>query len=523
MGKLDVKRSVLIAEAKRLKQENLLREELPHQFRINPYKWMNEYWSSTNRMKFICAGNQVGKSSSQIIHCIVLATDKTKWTPEAGYFPRREPQVFWYIYPSKGKVQEEFREKWEAEFLPKGSMKKHPVFGWEKFNVDGEFAGIRFNTGVAIYFKSWGMDLQAGTVDAVFADEELPADKYPELQMRVSAHNGMFSMVFTATLNQPFWYDVIEKRGRRGEKFPDAAKWQISMERDCRYFADGTPSHFTPEEVNKRKNSIGDPAEIDRRIHGRFVTSVGRKYKTFNRDRNVKPRQRLDASQFDFYGGVDIGTGGEGHPAAIAIVAVRRDMRYGKLIRFWIGNDQENTTTTDILNKYVELTEDLTMSGAYYDWHSKEFHLRAMAAGIPFSKAEKGHDVGEDLLSVLFKNQMLDIEEGRTHQEQEMIERLCSQFETLKAETPKKDADDDGIDGLRYAVTKLPWDLNHITTTLIELDETRKDLSESEQRAANGERMVKPRDDSEEWSYERDVDMYNELQMIAGDYYGEDF
>lgn len=510
-------RAQKVAEAKKLQRDVQTREELPHLFRIKPYKWMNEYWASSNRMKFICAGNQLGKSTAQIIHAIDLATNKAKW-PE--YFPRREPQVFWYIYPSKAKIGEEYKEKW-SENLPCGSMKTHPIYGWKEFKIDGEFAGIQFNSGVSIYFKSWGQDLQAGTVDFVGVDEEPPFGLYAELQMRLSYYSGIYSQVFTATLNQAFFYDVIEKRGRRGERFPEAAKWQISMERDCRFFADGTPSHFTQEEVNKRKNSIGDPAEVDRRIHGRFVTSIGRKFKTFNRERHLVPRQRLNANDWFFYAGVDIGTGGDGHPAAIAVVAVKKDLKFGRVVRFWIGSDQENTTTTDILNKYVLMTEDLPMTNSFYDWHSKEFHLRSMAAGIPFSRAEKSHEIGDDLLSVLFKNNMLVIEEGRDHEEQEMVERLCGQFETLKANALKKDADDDGIDGVRYAIAGLVWDLSDVTTTLIENDDSPKEMTESEQRAANGERMVKPKDDTGDWSFESDVDLYNELQSAAGDYYEE--
>lgn len=498
----------LLQEAIRLQKEKTVKEELPHLFRIKKYDWMIKYEQSTNRMKFICAGNQIGKSTIQIIHAIDLATDKKKWKK---FFLKREPQVFWYIYPSKAKIQEEYKEKWVKENLPRGEMKDHPVYGWKKFHIDGEFAGISFNSGVSIYFKSWGVDLQAGTCDAIFCDEEMPSQLYPELAMRLSAYDGMFSMVFTATLNQDFWFDVIEKRGKHDERFPGAFKLQVSLEHDCRYFADGTPSHFTLEEVNKRKNKIGDPTEIDRRIHGRFVSSRGKKFVSFNKLKNVKAPMPIPNS-WEYYAGVDIGTGGkEGHPAAISIIAVRPDYKYGRLIKFWKGNKNEYTTTTDILNKYIEMTNGLTISRAFYDWHSKDFALRAQSSGIPFEKAEKSHAVGDDLLNSLFKNQMFDLELC------EQVDELVHEFETVKHTTRKADAKDDGIDSVRYAVSSLSWDFSDVTSDLIEMPiliPTHK--TEVEIRAENAMKMHLPPED--DWDSNKDIEFYNDLM---DEYYGE--
>lgn len=503
----------LLDEARKIQKESELKGSLPHLFKIKPYRWMLQYWGSTNRMKFICAGNQVGKSTAQIIHVIDLATDKKKWS---RFFPKRPPQVFWYIYPSKSKIQEEYKEKWVGEYLPRFGMEDHPIYGWEKFNIDGEFAGIKFKSGVSVYFKSWGVDLQAGTVDGVFSDEEMPAEIYPELSMRLTATHGMFSKVFTATKNQPFWFDVIERRGRADEKFPEADKWQISMEYDCKYFADGTPSHFTDDEINRKKNAIGDPVEIERRIHGKFVTSEGRKYKTFSKLKNVKPPETIPRG-WEYYAGVDIGTGGEGHPAAISIVAVRPDYQMARMIKTWRGNEDENTTTTQILNQYIKMTRGLTITSAYYDWHSKEFALRAESAGIPFAKAEKDHQIGEDILNTLFHNQMLVIEVT------EHSETLIQEFETLKADKNKRDAKDDQIDSLRYAVSSIQWDFSNITSDLKSLEGVINHVkTEAELRAESGERMVKPKDDNGEWDMNGEIDFYNNL-VDAGfdDFYGE--
>ncbi len=504
-------RAELLEEAKKLQRELEIKEELPHLFRIKKYRWMLQYEASNNKMKFICAGNQVGKSTIQIIHAIDLATDKKKWKK---FFKKREPQVFWYIYPSKAKIQEEFKEKWVTENLPKGSMKEHHIYGWEKFNIDGEFAGIKFNSGVSIYFKSWGMDLQAGTADYIFADEELPEDIYPELAMRTTATDGSFSMVFTATLNQAFWFDVMERRGKPDERFPQAFKLQVSMEHDCRFFADGTPSHFTEEVINKRKNSIGDPTEIERRIHGRFVSAKGKKFVSFNKIKNVKPKMIIPRD-WDYFAGVDIGAGGKDcHPAAISIIAVRPDYRYARLVKFWRGGKDKHTDTSDILNQYVKMSAGLPMTKAFYDWHSKEFFIRAQKAGIPFEKAEKSHTVGDDLLNILFKNQMLDLEEG------EQIVDLIQEIESLRHDKRKTDAIDDGVDSLRYSLASLNWDLSGITDKLIDVaPEVPREKLEWELRAEAGERMLKPKDDEgEQWNIDKEYDDFNDM---IEDYYGE--
>ena len=51
--------------------------------------------------------------------------------------------------------------------------------------------------------------LQAATVYNCTADEELPEDYVPEILMRVGGTNGYFNAVFTATIGQVFWANVV--------------------------------------------------------------------------------------------------------------------------------------------------------------------------------------------------------------------------------------------------------------------------------------------------------------------------
>jgi len=106
---------------------------------------------------------------------------------------------FWYLYPSKPVINAEFETKWK-QFLPKGDMKNDPYYGWKEERKQGDVVAIHFNSGVHVYFKTYEQNvqnLQTGTCDAIFCDEELPIELYDELTFRISASDGYFHMVFT--------------------------------------------------------------------------------------------------------------------------------------------------------------------------------------------------------------------------------------------------------------------------------------------------------------------------------------
>lgn len=497
----------LMAEVKREQEKKRVRYELPHLFGFPPYKWVLEYWHSTNRMKFVVAGNQISKSSSQIRHAIDLMTDTEKWPK---YFPKWHkengvPPIAWYLYPNISKVNEEW-DKWEREFLPRGAMKLDAQYGWKlEKDKNGMPMKLTFNTGGAIWFKTWYQDHQAGTLAALFIDEEPLVALWPELMMRTSRYDGLISVVFTATLNQPFFFDIIERRGQPDEKYPEADKWQVSMEYDCRYYADGTPSPWTPEEVAKQKAKCGTDDEINRRVHGRFVSNKGRKYPSFNRAVNIVQRKPIDLT-WDFYAGVDIGSGGEdAHPASIAIVAVRPDYKYARAVRLWRGGTDETTNTTQILNQYLLMSKDLPMTKALYDHQSAEFKLRAREAGVPFEMADKSRDFGSDLINVLLKNRMLDIEEST------YANMLATEFENLRSDVQKKNAVDDLIDALRYATSKIPFDLSGITgdVKLFEAVEEKIEITQEQQRQGVRDPRRDDENEKNEWGYEAEIDFYN--------------
>ncbi len=431
------------------------RTELPHLHGWKWYPWAREFFESQNKINLLCAANQISKSSTMIRKAIHWATDKALW-PELW---DHEPNQFWYLYPSQKQVNMEFETKW-SQFLPKGKMKDDPQYGWKVMKGDGGVTGIRFHSGVIMYFKTYSqnvMTLQTGSVDALFCDEELPIDLYDELIFRLSSSGGYFHMVFTATLGQEFWRKAIAPGSRETENLPDAWKRTVSMY-DCMEYDDGTPSHWTAEKISIVKARCKNQDEVLKRVYGKFIMLEGRKYEAFDVTRHMLPAHPLPKSWL-IYCGADPGSGGEtGHPAALAYIAVRPDFKEGRVFLGWRG-DNIQTTSSDLVEKHIELKKEhnLQMTAQYYDWANKDFFVIASRMGETFIPADKSHESGEHIINVLFKNDMLKI-----YETDELV-KLAGELSSLSATQAKRRANDDLIDAMRYGITKIPWDFSAIT------------------------------------------------------------
>jgi phage terminase large subunit-like protein len=484
-------------EKKKLLEKKLERiQGLPHLYGFKWYKWAREFFESRNHYNFLCAANQISKSSTQIRKAIHWATDKKLWKE----LWRADPLQFWYLYPNKDVATIEFQKKWIPQFLPKGKFKDDPVYGWkEEYNSKKIFA-LHFKSGVSIYFKTYGQevqDLQTGTVDAIFCDEELPEELYSELNMRIAATDGYIHNVFTATIGQEYLRCTMEEKGR-DELFKDAFKQQVSMF-DCLTYEDGTPSHWTRERIQRVMNSCKSEAEVQRRVFGRFVVDGNLKYPSFTKTRNLLRDPDPPPEGWLIYSGVDIGSGGtDAHPSAIAFIAVRPDFRYGRVFRGWRG-DGVVTTSGDVLTKYRELRAGLKMTAQYYDWQAKDFWTISSRVGETFLPAEKSHDIGEDVINVLFKNKMLDIDDVPE------LKALVTELITLKKTTEKRRAKDDFIDAMRYGITKIPWDFEAITGEVIRIE---KERVLTEDQARRGQSLD---DQLEVFAVEQELDEANEL------------
>jgi phage terminase large subunit-like protein len=477
-----------------LEREKEIKDNLPHLYGWPWYKWAHEFFDSTARECFLCAANQISKSSTQIRKCIDWATDQKKWK---GRFKRR-PLVFWYLYPTKEVATIEFEKKWVPEFLPRGSLKDDPYWGWKE-EYNGKFIwAIHFNSGVSVYFKTYGTDvqnLQTGTVDAIFCDEELPEDLYDELTQRRSATEGYFSMVFTATLGQEFWREVIEEKGSH-ERFPDAVKWQISKY-DCMFYEDGTPSDWTEERITREKNQCKNDAEIQRRIYGKFVVDEDLKYPSFQPARNVKPYHHIPRDWHVFVG-VDMGSGGKkNHPAAIVFTGVSPDFKKGRIFKGWRGDGVE-TTAADVFRMYQDMRQGINVTCVYYDYSAKDLGLISAANGEPFIPADKAHETGERVLNVLFKNELLAIYDLPE------LTPLVRELVSLKSSTAKTKAKDDFIDAARYSVVSVAWDW----TIIGGKQEVRSLPKQTEEQRRRGELSA---EESEAILVNQDFEEWNEL------------
>jgi len=430
-----------------------LKEGLPHLYGWPWYSWAYNFFKSTNKQNLLCAANQISKSTTMIRKSIHWATSPKIW--KQLWFTK--PTQFWYLYPNKDTSTAEFETKWVPECMPRGEFESHPLYGWKAKYDSGKIHHIKWNSGLVQYFKTYAQnvkDLQSGTVYAMFCDEELPEELYDELLLRLAGSDGYFHMVFTATLNQQLWYRAIEAVGKEAEFLPKAFKQQISMY-DCLVYKNGQSSPWTKERIQFIKDSCRSENEVLRRVYGRFVADEGRKYPAFDPAIHYMPATPVPRD-WHRYAAVDVGSGGpHGHPAAISFLAIRPDHQYGEIYDAWRGDGIE-TTSGDILEKFRQMRGDQSFTIQSYDFAAKDFEIIATRQGEGFMKAEKSHEMGEDAVNSLFKNNML-----RLHDTPE-IRKMGAELMSLMKDTPKKKAKDDLADTLRYNVVTPPWDWSAI-------------------------------------------------------------
>jgi phage terminase large subunit-like protein len=490
-----------------LEEEAKLKRCLPHLYGWKNYPWMRDFLECTNRTMFLTAANQIGKSSVQIRKVIDWATNKDIWP----VLWRTEPRVFWYLYPARDVATAEFDTKWVPDFMPRGEMIDHPIYGWRAIrNSKKEIIAVVFNTGVTLYFKTYSQDasnLQTASVHYIATDEELPENLWDELNFRRNATDGYFSMVFTATLAQETWRRTMEPKPGETPLFPDAWKKQASLY-ECQKYEDGTFSHWSNEKIARTVQMCKSEAEVLKRVYGRFVADSGRKYGMFERGANVCAPFRIPSDWLHFVG-VDLGAGGkENHPSAITFIAVKPDFSGGVVYKHWRG-DSEVTSQTDVANKYVEMAYGITVTGAYYDYHARDFKTVTDRMGMNFERAEKSHEIGEQVINTLFKNKMLSIFDIPE------CEPIINELLSLLRGVDKRVAKDDSVDSMRYGVTKISWDWSKMGLDLTMYKKEFVPNSPQQQadfdRQGDAKRMLAPTKNAMEQDIEDQLSMWGEL------------
>lgn len=457
---------------------------LPHLYGMKWYSWAKKFFDSMNRFNLIVSGNQVSKSSSLIRRAIHRATAQDQWEK---WWPTK-PTMFWYFYPTLEVSTREFENKWVKEWLPRGPYVDHPVYGWKADYKHGQINACHFNSGVSIYFNSYKMsasDIQTSSIYELCLDEELPIELLDELLLRIQSPSvkGNFNMVFTATLGQQFWRQVMEGKGR-DIRWPHAFKQQISMY-DCLKYEDGSNSPWTIAHINEIKKSCKTKSEVLRRVYGRFVVSDALKYPTFNRTRHYVERPDglpagMPPKGWEVYAAVDVGSGGRGgkhgnHPSAIGFMAINRTFTKARLFKLWIGGPDEITTAGDVFKKYLQLSQGLKVVRKFYDWACRDFFIIASRHGEGFEPADKNHETGEEILSTLFKWDVLKI-----YKVDENTDRCVEQLENLQKDISKSKADDEGPDVIRYIVSKLNFNFEKVMKEFQEIIEGTKEEDEND-------------------------------------------
>lgn len=478
-----------------------LQEGLPFLYNFPWYKWSREFFDSTARICLLTAANQSGKSVTNIRKCLDWATNTSKWP---ALWPTR-PQQFWYFYPSAEMVQIEFETKWRT-LLPTGKY-QHDQFledgepnpyRWKVIRFQGKIAGIKFvTTNVSVYFRTYSQkvsNLQASTVHAIFADEEVPVEYYDELMFRLTATAGYFNTVFTATIGQEFWRLALEPEAHEDESLPQAAKWSVSLY-DCMKFMDGKPSHWTLERIQEVIANCSTHEEVLRRVHGKFIrNSNGLIYPQFNLKKNFGPNPPKPVpSDWLIYGGADTGSGGKtvgkkkaGHPSALCYIAVRPDYKFGRIFKAWRG-DGVSTTSVDVVNKHIELIGNKSPTLMWYDFANAEFRTISRGMGYTFLPANKSHDKGEYILNVLLKHGMLELDSGDAE-----IYKLGVEFSSVRRDQSKNHRLDDLSDAARYASVEIPWDLSDLPLDLSKImNESANTPTQTAEEVAAEERAFK--------------------------------
>lgn len=440
-------------------------------------------------MSILTAANQIGKSTVQIRKAIHWATCKKLWKK----LWKTTPRQFWYLYPSGPLATAEFRLKWIPELMPKRGVKipatmkpaerppawyctdkgkeecNDPIYGWKAFYTQKDLQYVLFKSGIEMHFKTYTQNvhnLQAGTVHAIFCDEELPEELYDELTFRLEAVDGYFSMVFTATRNQVLWLLAMEAKGDM-EKFPDAHKQQITMY-DCQKFEDGTLSKWTDEKIAKAKAKCKNETEVQRRVYGKFVQDQGRVYGQFDPQKHFVPATTKLPERCSYYGAMDYGSGGlEGHPSAASILAVAPDFREVWVVR-GIRLDEQQTTAGDLIQHYLDLKGKTPITQQTYDPACRDLLTISERIGLSLLKPDKGTDIGEGLVNTLFRHNRLHIFDTPE------LRKLGNELMTIMKETPKRKRKDDFADTVRYGLTIIPIDWEYFRGEPSEIEKKQK-------------------------------------------------
>ena len=93
----------------------------------------------------------------------------------------------------------------------------------------------------------------------------------------------------------------------------------------------------------------------------------------------------------------------------MCFIAVKPDFKTARVFTGWRGDEKKKYTAGDCVKKYknIKTENNIKTTRQFYGWSSPDFYEIALSNGETFEKAEKSHEIGEEIINTLFKNDML--------------------------------------------------------------------------------------------------------------------
>lgn len=262
---------VSTADAIREAAEKLRRQAVePNIDGYHPHAKQELFHRSTSRIKLYIGGNRSGKTVGGI-------TEDIFWL--RGRHPyRNTPRT-----PVRGRiVTTDFTNGVEKTIIP-NLLRFVPISelrGGSWFSAyDNQLRTLHFENGSFVELMSYDQDLDkfSGTSrHFIHFDEEPPQDIYGECRARLVDTGGSLWFTMTPVEGMTWVYDDLYEPAVNGQ-MPEVYVLEIDMTEN---------PYISQTEIDFLKVGT-DEAEIDARIHGRFVEVAGKVYPMFSKDTHV--------------------------------------------------------------------------------------------------------------------------------------------------------------------------------------------------------------------------------------------
>lgn len=439
----------------------------PHRYSYKYYPWQRKYFESDDEMIIILGGNQMGKSTIAISKTAELGTNKHRWKKAWPETHNTVNKTFYYFYPTKKVIRREFDIKWKP-LLCHEDVRDNPITGWDYKNDDDgktvEYLG--FKTNVRVYYIPYTAEratVEGTTVHYICCDEEMPFGLFSTLRSRRRATKGLINFVFTiGEKPQEEWRRVLKPRFKEEELLADVKYKKRVTAWECMFYEDGTPSKWTPEYIKKEEALCVSEAEKLNKLYGDYVIYEGVVFKHFSRDKNVIDPVKIP-DDWIRYAGIDYGAGGTAHPSAICLFAVKPDFSECYLYDAWKG-DGEETTPTDVIDKFEEMADGHTFAHITYDSAAKPLKTVGARRGLSMRPSVKDTEGRFQTLDNLFALNMCKIFDYKTfeprwvgtHKAAVEFSSITEDMLGLSARNKRK-KNDDLSDAATYCVFTIPF------------------------------------------------------------------